>query len=59
MYSTYNLLLSDGWRMHEIDSMDVLAFIRIRAWDARRKQQRKEHPVTRRAYIDEVWRTDL
>ena len=59
MYSTYNLLLSDGWRMHEIDSMDVLAFIRIRAWDARRKQQRKEHSVTRRAYIDEVWRTDL
>ena len=38
--------------MREIDEMDMLGFLRIRAWNARREQKKKE---PRRAYIDEVW----
>jgi hypothetical protein len=38
--------------MNEIDSMDMLGFLRIRAWNAR-KEQRKKQP--RRLCIDEVW----
>ena len=52
IYSTYNSLLESGWRMREIDEMDMLGFLRIRAWKARQDQARQE-PVPR--YIDEVW----
>ena len=38
--------------MQEIDSMDMLGFLRIRAWNAQQEQKKKE---PRRAYIDEVW----
>ena len=38
--------------MNEIDSMDMLGFLRIRAWNTRREQKKKE---PRRACIDEVW----
>ena len=38
--------------MREIDEMDMLGFLRIRAWKARQDQARHE-PVPR--YIDEVW----
>lgn len=38
--------------MSEIDQMDMLGFLRVRAWDAQRKKKKKE---PRRAYIDEVW----
>ena len=58
IYSTYNLLLKDGWRMREIDEMDMLGFLRLRAWDARREYDRAHTVVTRKAYIDEVWPTD-
>ncbi|MEG1195103.1 MAG: hypothetical protein RSE58_05940 [Clostridia bacterium] len=38
--------------MKEIDEMDMLGFLRIRAWDARREKIKKEpHP----AFIDQVW----
>lgn len=30
----------------------MLGFLRIRAWDARREQKKKE---PKRAYIDQVW----
>ena len=49
---TYNSLLEGGWRMSEIDSMDMLGFLRIRAWKAGQEKKKKE---PRRAYIDEVW----
>ena len=52
IYSTYNSLLESGWRMREIDEMDMLGFLRIRSWKARQDQARHE-PVPR--YIDEVW----
>ena len=38
--------------MAEIDGMDMLGFLRIRAWKAGREQEKK---APRRAYIDEVW----
>ena len=49
---TYNSLLEGGWRMSEIDSMDMLGFLSVRAWNAQKEQKKKE---PRRAYIDEVW----
>ena len=52
IYSTYNSLLEGGWRMDEIDRMDLPGFLRIRAWNARQEQKKKE---PRRRYIDEVW----
>ena len=52
MYATYNELLKAGWRMTEIDQMDMLGFLRLRAWDAQREKKKKE---PRRAYIDQVW----
>ncbi len=38
--------------MQEIDQMDMLGFLKIRAWNAR-KEQKKKGP--KHAYIDEVW----
>ena len=38
--------------MSEIDSMDMLGFLQVRAWNAQREKKMKE---PRRAYIDEVW----
>ena len=52
IYSTYNSLLEGGWRMDEIDRMDLPGFLRIRAWNARQEQKKK---APRRRYIDEVW----
>ena len=40
--------------MKEIDEMDMLGFLRIRAWDA----QREATSLTPKAvYIDQVWPT--
>ena len=52
IYSTYNSLLESGWRMDEIDRMDMPGFLRVRAWHARREQDKKK---PRQRYIDEVW----
>lgn len=38
--------------MCEIDSMDMIGFLRIRAWNAKQEKAKKE---PRRCYIDEVW----
>ena len=38
--------------MREIDEMDMLGFLRIRAWSAIQEQKKKE---PKHAYIDEVW----
>ena len=40
--------------MHEIDEMDMLGFLKIRAWDAWREYD-KVHAAPRKIYIDEVW----
>ena len=44
--------MESGWRFHEIDQMDMIGFLRIRAWSARREQKKKK---LKRAFIDEVW----
>ena len=49
---TYNSLLEGGWRMIEIDSMDMLGFLSVRAWNAR-KEKKKAEP--KHCFIDEVW----
>lgn len=38
--------------MREIDEMDMLGFLRIRAWNTKKEQEEKE---PKPAYIDEVW----
>ena len=38
--------------MREIDEMDMLGFLRLRAWDARRENKKKE---AQKSYIDLVW----
>ena len=38
--------------MADIDSMDMLGYLKVRAWKAKREQEKKA-PVHR--YIDEVW----
>ena len=52
IYSPYNSLLESGWRMDEIDRMDMPGFLKMRAWNARQEQKKKE---PRQRYIDEVW----
>ena len=31
----------NGWRMKKIDEMDMPGFLRLRAWDATREQEKK------------------
>lgn len=38
--------------MAEIDEMDMVGFLRVRAWEARQTARRKE---PKPAYIDQVW----
>lgn len=52
IYSTYNSLLESGWRMQEIDGMDMLGFLRLRAWSAKREKVKQQ---TRHTTIDAVW----
>lgn len=35
VYTTYNELMKNGWRSKETNEMDMLGFLRLRAWDAR------------------------
>ena len=44
--------MESGWKFDEIDRMDMLGFLRIRAWSAKREYKKKE---PRRVFIDEVW----
>jgi len=48
----YNDLLDNKWRMNDIDEMDIIGFLRLRAWKAKQDKREKE---PKRAYIDEVW----
>ena len=43
--------------MREIDEMDMLGFLKIRAWDARRDFD-KAHAMPRKVFIDEIWPTE-
>ena len=44
-----------GWTMSDIDSMDMIGFLKIRAWEARKKKKKN---APKRAYIDEVWKME-
>ncbi len=35
-------LMKNDWHMKEIDEMDMLGFLRLRAWDATREQEKKK-----------------
>ena len=52
IYSTYNSLLDAGWRMQEIDQMDMLGFLKVRAWNSNRAKEKAE---PKQRFIDEVW----
>ena len=41
--------------MTEIDQTDLLGFLHVRAWNARREKKMKE---PQRRFIDEVWPTE-
>lgn len=41
--------------MSEIDGMDMVGFLRIRAWEARREKKKN---APQRKYIDEIWRME-
>lgn len=38
--------------MTDIDQMDMVGFLRIRAWEAQKKVQKKQ---PKPSYIDQVW----
>jgi hypothetical protein len=38
--------------MDEIDGMDMIGYMKIRAWEARREKKEK---APRKMYIDEIW----
>lgn len=38
--------------MKDIDEMDMLGFLKLRAWDAQQEQKKK---APKRSFIDEVW----
>ena len=50
VFEYYNALLDSRIPMREIDEMDFLGYIRLRAW-----KERKAH-TPKRKYIDEVWK---
>ncbi len=45
----YVNLLESGWAMVQIDEMDLLGYIRLVAWKARKKQE------PRLTTIDQLW----
>jgi len=45
-------LLKAGWRMQEIDGMDMLGFLRLRAWDVQREHEQQQLKL---GYIDQLW----
>ena len=44
--------MESGWKFDDIDRMDMLGFLSVRAWNAKREQGKK---APRQRYIDEVW----
>ncbi len=45
----YCNLLESGWAMAQIDEMDFIAYVRLVAWKARKKQEPKK------TTIDQLW----
>lgn len=42
--------------MTDIDEMDVIGYLQVRQWEAKREKKKKE---PKKAYIDQVWRMDV
>jgi hypothetical protein len=51
---TYAELLKGGWRMQDIDGMDFLGFLRVRAWDLSREKSEVQTPDGK-VYIDDIF----
>ncbi|MBQ3760869.1 MAG: hypothetical protein II875_02520 [Clostridia bacterium] len=49
IYNLYDGLLKAGWRMNDIDEMDILGYLHLRAWAIRKEKEPKKR------YIDEIW----
>ena len=49
--------MDSGWKMTEIDDMDMLGFLRVRAHKAQKEDGdgKPKETVIKEAYIDEVW----
>lgn len=41
--------------MKDIDDMDFLGYLRMRAWKLKREQYKKLHPPKKKVFIDEIW----
>ena len=54
IYATYNELLTAGWRMCDIDDMDLLGYLRVRIWAIKREKKKNE---PKPQYIDQIWKT--
>ncbi|MEG1845166.1 MAG: hypothetical protein RR296_13070 [Clostridia bacterium] len=50
--ATYNALMKSGWRMKDIDEMDMVGFLLLRAWDTQREKVAR---APKRGFIDQVW----
>lgn len=50
---TYNALLEAGWRMKDIDDMDMPGYLRILAWKAKKEHEKKK---PKKRCIDEAWK---
>ena len=41
--------MESGWKMDDIDRMDMLGYLYLRAWKARKEK------TPQRKFIDEIW----
>lgn len=55
IYGIYSDLMENGWKMAEIDEMDMPGFLKIRAYQAK-KEEKKKKPCK---YIDEIWHMEV
>lgn len=51
---TYNDLLQAGWRMKDIDEMDFIGFMSVRAWDLSREKGEIQTPDGK-VFIDDIF----
>ena len=49
--------MDNGWRMKDVDEMDMLGYLRLRAWKVQKKIDKKKGKNGGHKFIDEVWPT--
>lgn len=47
IYETYNTLLENGWKKQDIDGMDMLGYLKVRAWKAGKEKSHTPTPIYR------------